>query len=229
MEKGALLFGSIGTLVETSELQRRAYNQSFKEIGLNWHWSEEFYKSELVISGGQSRVLRYALMTGTKVDAQRIHLRKTEIFNELLDENTLEPRTGVVGTIEQAKHFGIKLGFVTTTSWENISSVLKCTGGLISKDDFDFIGSKNMVQHPKPNPEIYHKALEALECSAQASLAIEDSEPSLNAASAAGIHCIAFPGENTQTHNYANSVFETSTLDPQIITHLLLSSATVNA
>ena len=30
----AILFGSIGTLIETSDLQREAFNQAFKEAGL---------------------------------------------------------------------------------------------------------------------------------------------------------------------------------------------------
>ena len=34
----ALLFGSIGTLIETSNIQRESFNQAFKEIGLDWHW-----------------------------------------------------------------------------------------------------------------------------------------------------------------------------------------------
>ena len=31
----AILFGSIGTLIETSDLQREAFNEAFKEAGLD--------------------------------------------------------------------------------------------------------------------------------------------------------------------------------------------------
>ncbi|MEC7496587.1 MAG: haloacid dehalogenase, partial [Pseudomonadota bacterium] len=34
----ALIFGSIGVLVETSELQRQAYNAAFAAHRLDWHW-----------------------------------------------------------------------------------------------------------------------------------------------------------------------------------------------
>ena len=34
----AILFGSIGTIVETSELQRKSFNQAFSEAGLDWNW-----------------------------------------------------------------------------------------------------------------------------------------------------------------------------------------------
>ena len=36
----AILFGSIGTLAETSDLQRNAFNEAFKISGLNWFWDE---------------------------------------------------------------------------------------------------------------------------------------------------------------------------------------------
>ena len=35
----ALFFGSIGTIVETSEIQRQSFNLAFKEAGLNWYWN----------------------------------------------------------------------------------------------------------------------------------------------------------------------------------------------
>jgi len=37
----AILFGSIGTIVETSELQLKSFNQAFSEAGLDWNWSIE--------------------------------------------------------------------------------------------------------------------------------------------------------------------------------------------
>ena len=39
----AILFGSIGTLIETSDLQREAFNEAFKEAGLDWYWDHEDY------------------------------------------------------------------------------------------------------------------------------------------------------------------------------------------
>ena len=34
----AILFGSIGTIVETSDIQRNSFNDAFKLTGLNWNW-----------------------------------------------------------------------------------------------------------------------------------------------------------------------------------------------
>ena len=76
----AVFFGSIGTLVETSDLQRRAFNQAFAEAGLDWNWSADVYKDLLTKSGGSSRIQDFATQCGIDVDASQLHLRKTEFF-----------------------------------------------------------------------------------------------------------------------------------------------------
>ena len=37
----AILFGSISTLADTSEMQRAAFNEAFRAHGLDWSWSRE--------------------------------------------------------------------------------------------------------------------------------------------------------------------------------------------
>ena len=44
MKYKALLFGSIGTLIESSNIQRNSFNEAFKEAGLDWYWDEQDYK-----------------------------------------------------------------------------------------------------------------------------------------------------------------------------------------
>ena len=36
MKYKAILFGSIGTLIESSDIQRNAFNEACKEAGLDW-------------------------------------------------------------------------------------------------------------------------------------------------------------------------------------------------
>ena len=43
MKYKALLFGSIGTLIESSDIQRNSFNQAFNEAGLDWYWDEQDY------------------------------------------------------------------------------------------------------------------------------------------------------------------------------------------
>ena len=52
----AVLFGSIGVLAETSELQRRAYNTAFARHDLDWHWNIATYCRLLATAGGKRRI-----------------------------------------------------------------------------------------------------------------------------------------------------------------------------
>ena len=56
----SIIFGSIGTIVETSNIQRKSFNKAFKKSGLNWHWSKTEYKKLLEKSGGENRLSKYA-------------------------------------------------------------------------------------------------------------------------------------------------------------------------
>ena len=58
----ALLFGSIGSIVETSEIQRKSFNKAFKQYGLDWNWTKREYQNLLSKSGGKDRISRYCLL-----------------------------------------------------------------------------------------------------------------------------------------------------------------------
>ena len=41
----AIIFDVDGTLAETEEVHRAAFNRAFSDAGLDWHWSEALYVS----------------------------------------------------------------------------------------------------------------------------------------------------------------------------------------
>lgn len=189
----AILFGSIGTLVETSQIQRAAFNEAFKDADLNWHWEGEEYRAMLGVPGGKGRIERYAEKQGVKVDADALHRRKSEIFQAQIEKG-LELRPGVAAVIHAAQTANVKLGFVTTTSQANIRSIFDGLGGTVRRDMFDFVGAAVMVGAGKPAPDIYLHALDVLGLDAKDVIAIEDTPPSAEAALGAGIETLAFPG-----------------------------------
>ena len=79
MKYKAILFGSIGTLLETSELQRTAFNQAFSKNGLDWNWNLTQYQDLLKKSGGRERIENFAAQQGIEVDAKKLHNEKTKI------------------------------------------------------------------------------------------------------------------------------------------------------
>ena len=115
----ALLFGSIGSIVETSEIQRKSFNKAFKQHGLKWNWTKREYLSLLTKSGGKDRISRYAKKNKEIVNSTYLRNLKTKIFNNYLKKNQLKLRPGVKNLILFCKKEKIKLAFVSSTSSNN--------------------------------------------------------------------------------------------------------------
>ena len=210
----AILFGSIGTIVETSELQLKSFNQAFSEAGLDWNWSIEEYQTMLKKSGGRNRINDFANQVGIEVNADELHLRKTEIFDSLMSDEKISLRSGVSHLINYAHENSIHLAFVTSTSKANIDAMFTALNDQIKRSDFDLIGNDKIISKPKPNAEIYLKALSELKLNAEDCIAIEDTEVSMRAAIDANIKCIAFPGSLAYDNDFSNACLETKDLSP---------------
>ena len=198
----AILFGSIGTIVDTSELQRAAFNAAFRQHDLDWTWDVDEYRSMLDTSGGSNRIDAYAKAHDQTVDADAVHRTKSELFQRAMETTSLSPRPGVADAIRRAKPEDIRLAFVTTTSAQNIEAMLAAVSPEVQRSDFDLVIDISQVDHPKPNPAAYALALDQLTLSAADCMAIEDNVEGVQAADAAGLHCFAFPNENTAGHDF---------------------------
>ena len=213
----ALLFGSIGTLVETSEIQRKSFNEAFKKKGLDWYWTKEEYIKLLNKSGGSDRIKEYAKKKNTKVNAKQLRDLKTKLFNNYLKKSYLKLRPGVKSIINICYKEKIRLAFVTSTSKNNVNSILFSLRKSISQKNFSFIGNSKLVKNLKPNPDIYLLALKKLKLKSTECLAIEDSQESLNSAVNAKIKCIIFPGKFHLNTKFKNAYKKLSKLNKKII------------
>lgn len=210
----AVLFGSISSVADTSEIQRQAFNEAFLRHGLDWKWDQDDYRRMLAGSGGRNRITEYAESRGQDVDAQAVHETKSAIFQKRLAEAELSPRPGVLDTIAAAKNDGWKVGLVTTTSRENITALLDALSPRLDPSEFDVIVDRDDVDAPKPDGAAYTHALTALGEDADHSVAVEDNVGGVAAATAAGIACVAFPNENTAGHDFSAADRTVDQLDP---------------
>ncbi|VEG54621.1 haloacid dehalogenase superfamily protein, subfamily IA, variant 3 with third motif having DD or ED [Mycolicibacterium aurum] len=219
----ALLFGSISTLADTSELQRRAFNEAFEAHGLEWNWSREDYAAMLGSNGGQDRIAEFAKGRNEDVDAAAVHATKSSIFQELLGTSGVSARPGVIETVQRAKRDGLRLGFVTTTSADNIAALLGALAPDVTAETFDIVVDGSAVTSGKPDPEVYRYALAQLGEDAGDTVAIEDNPGGVRAATGAGISCVAFPNENTAEGDFGGAAATVDALDADHVVSLLKS------
>ena len=205
----ALFFGSIRTIVETSEIQRQSFNLAFKETGLNWYWNIATYCDLLRAPGGKKRIRNYSKSVLNENIVDLIHSKKEEYFEKFLSEN-LSPREGVTEIIDLCTKSKIKLGFITTTSLKNINSIKTALLGKLDFSCFDIITSIEDVKNPKPDCEVYAFALSELCLEKNDVYVIEDTKANQSAAIELGITCFLNPGEYALVGTNDNPNYEIS-------------------
>jgi len=188
----ALIFDVDGTLAETEELHRRAFNHAFARHGLDWHWDRATYKDLLRVTGGKERMRAYHNRQWiapplSDPDIVELHRIKTAHYAELVETGCCPLRPGVAELLDAAKARGQRLAIATTTSHGNIDALLSQALGRRWAADFDAIVAGDDVRHKKPAPDVYLEILARLKLDAADCLAIEDSANGLIAASQANI------------------------------------------
>jgi HAD superfamily hydrolase (TIGR01509 family) len=194
----AIFFGAIGTIAETSDVQRRAFNHAFADAGLDWNWDADIYRHLLTINGGRARIRAYCeqqrkdMLSAEQIAA--IHTGKTRHYAKLLASEGLQPRPGVVQMMHACAAANIAIGLCTSTSMDNVNAIEIALNGRIDFAKFAIITTLSDGVGVKPLPDAYHYALRQLRLDAAECVAIEDSPVSIAAAKAADIFTIATPG-----------------------------------
>lgn len=197
----ALVFDVDGTLADTEELHRQAFNEAFFACGVDWRWGPALYADLLQITGGKERIAEYisrrqmpAVERGRLLRLiPQMHAAKTRIYRELVALGHLRPRSGVVRLMKQARAAGVRLAIASTTSPENVESLLSASFGKDALRWFSAIATGDVVPKKKPAPDIYNLALEKLGIFPERAIAFEDSAIGVRSAKAAGLFTIATP------------------------------------
>lgn len=203
-----LVLGSIGTLIESSDMQRRAYNKAIAEAGFDWDWHPELYSDLLEIPGGKRRVRDYATQVGdtiTEEQVNAIHTGKSRIYQEMLREEGIALRAGIGEIIEAAKADGIRLVWSAGTSMANLEAIVAATDDRLTFDTFELVTHHAILTNRKPDPETYHIIMRQLDVTADEILAIEDTESSLLSPVNAGVRVVATPGALTSDQDFSQA------------------------
>jgi HAD superfamily hydrolase (TIGR01509 family) len=204
----ALIFDVDGTLAETEEGHRRAFNAAFAEAGLDWAWDVDLYRELYRVTGGKERMRRYAEMRGISLeeiseeDIARLHVRKNAHYAELVRAGHCPLRPGVERLIRTSRARGLRLAVCTTTSRVNIAELVEATLRPEGLGMFEVVVAGEDVQAKKPAPDAYLRVLEALALRPDECLAIEDSHNGLLAAKAAGLATVVTPSLYTRHETF---------------------------
>lgn len=207
----AIIFDVDGTLSETEETHRKAFNRAFEGAGLSWHWDRRLYNQLLAVTGGKERI-RYFIESFGAPDVPAVdlddfilslHAMKTVAYTEMVSNGEVELRPGISELVKDARENGLRLAIATTTTPANVDALLDVTLG--GSSDFEVICAGDSVANKKPAPDVYELALRELGLPPEACVALEDSRNGLMSAVAAGITTVVTPGIYTADHDFGEA------------------------
>jgi HAD superfamily hydrolase (TIGR01509 family) len=214
----ALIFDVDGTLAETEEMHRSAFNQAFASCGLEWNWDPPLYKKLLRVAGGKERVLHYLMsrrpqdLAAQEREIPQIYALKTKLYSTMVREGTLRLRPGVKRLIEEARTAGIRLAIATTTNPANVDALLQRALAPSGESLFSVIVAGDEVAAKKPAPDVFDLALRRLGLRASACIAFEDSANGVMSARHAGLAVVATPHAYTYDDDFTGAASVVSTL-----------------
>jgi HAD superfamily hydrolase (TIGR01509 family) len=216
MRLKAVIFDVDGTLAETEEAHRTAFNQAFAEAGRDWCWTIDAYRQLLKVTGGRERIRCFlARINASATDRfiADLHARKNAIYAGLVERGTVVLRPGIARLIGEARRNNVRTAIATTTSRSNLAALLDCHFGTDAISNFDVVVTGEDVIHKKPDPEAYIRTLCALGLGPHQCISIEDSLNGLRAAAACGISVVVTPSLYTSHEQFGEAAAVRPDLD----------------
>ena len=184
-----------GTIANTElEAHLPAFNSSFEDFGLNWHWDFTNYINLLKINGGKNRIHYYSIIKNENISIDlitKIHQRKQYHYLEIIKNNTVKLKPGVYRLVNEFKKRKVRQFIVTSSSKIQVELIVN---QLFNEfNPFEFIIASDDVEYHKPHPFPYLKAIELSGIDNMKSIVFEDSNPGVKSSLAAKLPTIYMP------------------------------------
>lgn len=201
MNVAALIFDVDGTMADTEEVHRVAFNLAFERLGVGWSWSRTDYLRLLAVTGGKERLvshIRSLPLTACERNrllslVPRIHTEKTKFYISAVRDGAAPLRDGIARLLCEARSAGCRLAIASASTTSSVRALLRKALGSRGPELFSVIVCGEHVRAKKPEPDVYELALARLGLRHDQAIAFEDSTNGLLAAEAGGLWTVVTP------------------------------------
>jgi HAD superfamily hydrolase (TIGR01509 family) len=217
----ALLVDLDGTLVETELLKARSYAMAVVELRPGAIGEDEVIAAYDGLVGRPREQVVASLMDRFALqDPARARMRELDAdspadvlttlrlrhYEAMLADRSLIQQQAypeALALLRRAKHDGFRTGLATMSHAAQALVVIDILG---IRAELDAIITRDDVEHPKPDPEIYLRLARRLHVTPEACVVVEDSLPGVRSAIAAGMTCVAVSTAMTRGALHASGV-----------------------
>jgi HAD superfamily hydrolase (TIGR01509 family) len=174
-----------GTLVDSNDAHALAWVRAFAEEGVDVPFEAV---RRLIGMGGDKLIPRVSPFTDDSKEGKRVATRRQEIFaREFLPR--LQPFRDATRLVAELKRRGMTAVAASSAKAEELRPLLRIAN---AEALLDGATSSSDADESKPSPDIIHAALEQAHAEASNAVMIGDTPYDIEAATAAGVRCIAF-------------------------------------
>lgn len=195
----ALLLDHDGTLVDSESAHHLLWNQVLAPFAasITAQEYERDYAGLPALDNGAQAVARF----GLSATAQDLAQAKFAATRAYLNDRAFPLMPGVAAALAHWRS-RFRLGVVTGARSFAVQNTLHKHG---LAEGFECVVSADDVERTKPDPACYRLALARMGLAAENVLAIEDTAHGVDAATAAGLRCLAIPTPLSAGHDFSRA------------------------
>lgn len=199
----AIVFDMDGLLFDSERIVQRSWEEAGNQLGLE-HMGETIYHTLGMNLAGRNHYFRNTI--AKDFPCEEFAKQARIWFYKIVNEEGLPMKNGARKLLEYGKANEYRMAIATSSRREYALKNLKAAK---IYDFFDAGVFGDMVQHAKPDPEIYLKACDSIGAAPANCIALEDAPAGIRAAYAAGMKPIMIPDLVAPTPEIEVLLYET--------------------
>ena len=182
-----IIFDMDGLMFDTERLAFRHWKEAGKKF--NYKIDDEVFKKTIGLNVVKTEEI-YRKYYGARFPFEKIKNEKINMTENHILSKGLPLKEGLYELLEYIKEKQLKIALATSTNRNKTEILLNLSN---TKKYFDIITCSNEIINGKPDPEIFLKTSQKINCRSKNCIVLEDSENGIIAAYRAGMLPIMIP------------------------------------
>ncbi len=203
----AVIFDMDGVLIDSEPVHYQANRKLMESMGYELPY--EYYKQFI---GSTCTRMWQTIIKDYAIDktVKWLFDESDKICENIVNEGGYPQVKGAVNLVKILKDAGYILAVASSSNPERINRNVNNLG---IKDCFERLVSGENVANPKPAPDVFLKAAEAIGVSPGECIVIEDSDNGVKAAKAAGMVCVGYANKSSGNQSLSNADYIVESLE----------------